>query len=294
MNVRNAPLTMLSRTMLFQRMSAFSRCCLLAATGAVAALAGCANTDLGAASAPAPMPVAQVSAAPIIVPPPTSVGAWQEMGYFLAPWMAGDAQVPVTGPSAPTRVAGLRREDGRWLAIVLVQTAPAINGPCPRPNDVHVSEFDKDVDGCLRMRNDADFDRWLEQQHSVLYHWLDERGWTSRPRGWVAYRVRDTGGRMIEAHALIDPNLLQPTTRNNLDFLAGGQSALHWVREFAVATRASSGGALKVPPFPYAPRAAVATVPGAQAPASAPAKAQRDPSPAPPRPPVQAPRRDRE
>ena len=187
-------------------------------------------------------------------------------------------------------VAGLRREDGRWLDIVLTQTAPAGGAPCPLPTSLHVVDTGTTADGCLRLRRDADFDRWQQQQHSVLYHWLDGRGWTSQPRAWVGYRVPADGGRAIETHALIDPSLIEPTTRNNTDFLAGGQPGQQWARELAAATRAAGGsGVLNVPPFPFAPQVAPPAPPAVVAPPP-PARATQ----VPPRPPVQAPRRDRE
>ena len=97
-------------------------------------------------------------------------------------------------------------------------------------------------------------------------------------------------GRAIEAHALIDPTLIEPTTRTNTDFLAGGQPGLQWARAFAGATRAASGGGvLNVPPFPFAPQVAPPAPPVVVAPPP-PTRATQ----LPPRPPVQAPRRDRE
>jgi hypothetical protein len=230
---------------------------LRAALGALAlavALAGCATGGLAnGAAAPG------AGAAPLIATPPASVGVWYELGHFLAPWMAGDAPVPVAGPSAPTRVMGLRRDDAsgnsHWLAIVIVQVAPG-NAPCPAPTGLGVADAGLGDGGCLRMRGNADFDHWLEQQHAVLYQWLDGRGWTSLPRAWVGYRA-NAGGSAIEAHALIDPALLEPATRNNVDFLAGGQPARQWAWQFAAATRAASGGGtLNVPPLPFAPQLA--------------------------------------
>lgn len=238
-----------------------------AVLSAAAALAGHAGGAL-AQTAPPPAAANAAGDAPRIAPAPTSVGVWQDLGYFLAPWLAGDAPVAVAGPSAPTRVAGLRRSDGHWLVIVLAQVAPAGGAPCPAPTGLHLS--DTDSGGCLRMRGDADFDHWLEQQHSALYQWLDERGWTSRPRAWVGYRVT-TGERTIETHALIDPTLLEPATRNNMEFLAGSQPAQHWARRFAAATRASGDGALAVPPFPFAPRVAPPPEPASAAEPAAPA-----------------------
>ena len=146
------------------------------------------------------------------------------------------------------------------------------------------------ADGCLRMRRDADFDRWLEQQHSVLQRWVDGRDWTSRPRTWIGYRVPAAGGRAIETHALLDPTLLEPTTRTNIDFLASGQPGLQWARELAAATRAAGSGVLNVPPFPLAPQVAPPAPPVIAAPPPPTARAAQ----LPPRPPVQAPRRDRE
>jgi|GEM_PF-1665309 len=258
----------------------------LAATALAAALSGCAS-DPGAA------PAAAGAAAPLIATPNASFGNWRDLGLFLAPWMAGDAPVPAAGPTTPTRVAGLQREDGRWLAIIVVQTAPPGSAPCPASTGLHVTQGS--ADGCLRMRRDADFDRWLEQQHSVLYRWLDERGFGARPRAWISYRA-PAGG--VEAHALLDPTLIEPTTRNNSDFLAGGQPGLDWARRFAAATTAASGGTLAVPAFPFAARIAAAdeaqpaasapaaprTGPQAQrpaAPASAPAAATPAPAPTP-------------
>ena len=137
-------------------------------------------------------------------------------------------------------------------------------------------------------------DGWLAQQNSVLYQWLDGRGWTSRPRAWASYRVPDAGGGALEAHALVNPQLLEPTTRNNIDFLAGGQPAQQWAYRFADATRAAAGGTLAVPPFPFGPRVAPAPESVVTAP-SAPAKAERvEPAAASPRPPAQAPRSDRQ
>lgn len=233
-----------------------------AALALAAALTGCAvHGPAGGASAPPPGMGAD--AVPLIAVPPSNVGAWRELGYFLAPWMAGDAPAPVAGPSVPTRVAGLRRDDGQWLAIVLVQTAPAGSAPCPAPTSLHVASSRLGDDDCLRMRGDADFDHWLEQQHSVLYHWLEGRGWGARPRGWIGYRAR-VGGSAVEVHVLADPALLEPATRNNSDFLAGGQSAQRWAQRLVAATRAAGGGTLNVPPFPFAPQIA----PPASAPAS--------------------------
>ena len=260
----------------------------LAAVSAAALLSGCAAPGMWASGAP--VGVASASAAPLIAVPPTSVGTWYDLGHVLAPWMAGDAPVPVSGPEAPTRVAGLRREDGRWLAIVIAQVAPSGGAPCPLPNSLHVVDTGSSADGCLRLRRDADFDRWLERQHSVLYQWLEGREWSSRPRAWVSYRLPAAGGgRAIETHALLNPVLLEPTTRNNDDFLAGGQPGLQWARAFAAATRASSGGVLNVPPFPFAPQVGLAAPPVVVAPPP-PVRATQVPS----RTPVQAPRRDRE
>ncbi|QTD45801.1 hypothetical protein [Ottowia testudinis] len=261
----------------------------LAVVAATAWLAGCAAPG-GASDRGSPAAVARSAAAPLIQVPPSSVGTWVDLGHVLAPWLAGDAPVPVSGPAAPTRIAGLQREDGRWLAIVIAQVAPSGGAPCPLPTSLHVVDSGTTADGCLRMRRDADFDRWLPQQHSVLYQWLEGRHWASRPRAWVGFRVPADSGRAIEAHALIDPALIEPVSRSNADFLAGGQPGVQWARAFAAATRAASaGGALNVPPFPFAPKVAPPAQPAVVAPP--PARATQVP---PPRPPVQAPRRDRE
>jgi hypothetical protein len=252
-----------------------------AAFGTVAlavALTGCV---IGGEPPNATRVAAATGAAPRIAVPPTSVGTWYELGNFLAPWMAGDAPVSVDGPSAPTRVAGLRREDGHWLAIVIVQTAPAGSAACPAPNGLHVAG-ETAGGGCLRMRGDVDFDGWLQQQHAVLHRWLDGRGWTSRPRAWIGYRVT-IGDRDIETHALVAPHLLESATRNNVEFLAGGQSARQWAQRLAAATRAAGGGMLSVPPFPFAPQA---PPPPEPLPAASPASSASaaDPAPAEPLP----------
>ena len=131
----------------------FTRGALALATLAGAALlAGCASPGTWSAKWPdrgSPAAVAGSAAAPLIQVPPTSVGTWFDLGHVLAPWMAGDAPVPVTGPAAPTRIAGLRREDGRWLAIVLTQTAPAGGAPCPLPTSLHVVDSGSCADWVL-------------------------------------------------------------------------------------------------------------------------------------------------
>lgn len=244
--------------------------------GAALLLAGCAAPPWAAPATGTPV-AARVDVAPAIMAPPTSVGTWYDLGHFLAPWMGGDAPVPVAGPSAPTRVAGLRREDGHWLAIVVAQVAPAGSAPCPLPNSLHVDEVGTNSPGCLRLRRDADFDQWLQREHSVLYQWLDERGWTSRPRAWVSQRV-PAGG--IETHALLDPSLIEPTTRNNQDFLEGGRPGLLWARQFAAATRAA-GHTLQVPPFPSAPEVAPPAPPVVVAPPPPTRATQLPPAPPP-------------
>lgn len=256
-----------------------------------AALVGCAAPGAGEpAAAPGPMP----AAAPQISVPPTSVGAWVDLGHLLAPWLGGDAQVPVDGVASPTRVAGLRREDGQWLAIVIAQAAPAGSLPCPQATSLSTDGGTNDP--CLRQRRDADFDRWLGKQHPVLYRWLEGRELGARPRAWVSYRASAAGA--IETHALVDPSLLEAVTRNNSDFLAAGMPGVQWARQFAVATRAAGSGTLVVPPFPYGPPTAAP----AQVPASAPAPVVQAPKEAiaepvqvaPSRPPAQKPRPDRE
>lgn len=261
-----------------------------AAVAAGALLGGCATSFTGQpVRALGPLP----TSAPQISVPPTSVGTWYDLGHYVAPWLAGDAVVAVSGDLAPTRVAGLRRDDGRWLAIVLAQTAPAGSAPCPQPTSLHVDGGAAPVDGCLRLRRDSDFDRWLQSQHSVLYHWLEGRGWTARPRAWVSYRVPAGSRGAIETHALVDPALIEPVTRNNVDFLSGGEPGLAWARAFAAATRAAADGSLlDVPAFPFAPRVAFAPPAAVVAPLPPTPSATQVPPPV--RAPIQAPRRDRE
>ena len=273
----------------FHRLS-LVRTALAGAGVAVAALlAGCAAPGWGVAVAADAD--AAAGAAPTIAVPPTSVGTWYDLGHLQAPWLAGDAPVPVSGAAAPTRAAGLRREDGRWLAIVLAQVAPVAGAPCPQPTSLHLAAAG---DGCLRLRRDADFDRWLERQHSVLQQWVDGRGWGARPRAWVGYRVpAAAGGRALETHVLLDPVLLEPSTRNNDDFLAAGQPGRAWARAFAAASRAAAGGdVLTLPPFPFAPQLAPPAPPAPPVVVAPPARATQV-TPA-PRPATPEPRRDRE
>ena len=264
----------------------------LSALALAGVLAGCA--------APGPMPrgeppptaagTAQGTQAPLITVPSASVGTWVDLGNFSAPGLAGDSPVPVTGPTAPTRVAGWRREDGRWLAIVVVQTAPSTGAQCPLAMQQEVVPGDNGH--CLRMRRDADFDGWLARQNSVLHAWLDNQGWTSLPRAWVAYRVPNEGGPALEAHALFDTALIEPVTRNPTDFLAAGAPGTQWARQFAAAVRAAgASGRLAVPQFPLGPRVGPAPAPAPVVTAPPPARAtQVTPPPAPP----PAPRVDRE
>ncbi len=261
----------------------------LGAVALAAVLAGCAapaSTPRGEGLTTA-AGTAQGTQAPLITVPQASLGTWVDLGHVSAPWLAGDSPVPVTGPNAPTRIAGWRREDGRWLAIVIVQTAPASGAQCPLA--MHQEVVPGSDGHCLRMRRDADFDGWLARQNSVLYQWLDSRGWTSRPRAWVAYRVPNEGGPALEAHALFDTALIEPVTRNPNDFLAAGAPGTQWARQFAAAARAAgASGRLAVPQFPLGPRVGQAPAPAPVVTAPAPARATQVTPPPP------APRIDRE
>jgi hypothetical protein len=66
-----------------------------------------------------------------------------------------------------------------------------------------------DAAGCLRMRRDADFDHWLQQQNPVLARWIDAHGWAARPRAWISDRATGSGD-AVEAVALVNPALLGP------------------------------------------------------------------------------------
>ncbi len=184
------------------------------------------------------------AAVPAICAPAASVGVWHDLGVGLAPWLAGDAPVPAA--EAPTRAAGLRRTDGRWLAIIVVQSAPSGSAACAAPSSLHVPTKGS---GCLRMRRDMDFDQYMQRQHAVLWQWLRRRNLEGLPRAWVAHREP---GALLEAHALIDPMLLEAVTRSNEDFLRAGQPGLDWAQRFATAVRAAAGGEqLCVPPLPF-------------------------------------------
>lgn len=262
-----------------------ARLALLVAAGAL--LAGCAVRApmAPAAEPPAASATPAQGAAPAISVPPASVGTWYDLGAHQAPWMAGDAPVPVDGANAPTRIAGLQREeDGRWMALVITQLSP-VAAPCPAPSTLTVLSPGRD--GCLRMRRNADFDGWLKNQNAVLWRWLDARGLTSTPREWIAYRAGN-----LEVHALVNPSLLEPQSRTNEEFLAGGQPGYLWAQQFAAAARAASG-VLTVPPFPFAPTLAAPLAPAASKPVvTAPTPTHTEQVR--PRPPVLAPRKDRE
>lgn len=266
------------------------RICALAASGMALALAGCATSMDGPSDAAQAAASPAQPAVPVILVPPSSTGTWVDLGQHLAPWLSGDAPVPMSGSTVPTRAVGLQRTDGRWLAVVVVQQAPHGQAPCTRPTSLRVTGSPSD--GCLRLRRDADFDHWLEQQHPALHHWIDARGWSTLPRAWVSERV-PAGGGTLQAHALMDPALIEPTTRNNAAFLAGGQPGLAWARQFAAATAASSAGAaLKLPPFPFAAPTAAPPAPVTTIAAPKPKQAIQVPQ-EPPRPPAAAPRPDR-
>lgn len=250
-----------------------------------ALIAGCAAPQPAAPSGAVAATSAE-GAAPRITVPAVSVGTWYDLGAENARWLAGDAPVPVNGATAPTRAVGLQRDDGRWLAIVVVQTAPSSLpvAVCPMPANELLVESATGGSDCLRLRRDADFDGWLAQQHGVLAQWLDARGLSARPRAWVAHRIAGGAAGVTEVHALLDPSLLEPATRNNIDFLAAGQPGFEWARQLAAANRATGSGVLAVPPFPYAPRLALPSPPARVTPLA--------PRPRPPGP-VLAPRRER-
>lgn len=225
----------------------------LAALLAAAALAGCAawnaappaeaEAAASAADTEAARAAAIAAAVPPISVPPASVGDWYDLGVGLAPWLAGDASVPAA--EAPTRAVGLRRADGQWLALVLVQHALSGSAPCAESTSLHVPGSD----GCLRMRRDMDFDHYLQRQHAVFWKWLRQRKLDGLPRAWVAQRVP---GALLEAHALIDPMLLEATTRTNEDFLNAGRPGQDWAQRFAAAVQEAAAGApLRVPPLPF-------------------------------------------
>ncbi len=228
------------------------------ALAAALALGACANAPLAAAPTANPAVAAapqEPVSAPSIEVPPSAIGRWYDLGAYDAPWLAGEGPAPASGASVPTRVAGLQRADGQWLALVLVQRVAGGGSTCPAAGRQDVA----DAAGCLRMRRDADFDHWLQQQNPVLARWIDARGWAARPRAWISDRATGSGD-AVEAVALVNPALLEPVTRNNYDFLVSGGTGQAWARQFARATQAAAaGGTLRVPPFPYsAPLAAPA------------------------------------
>lgn len=268
-----------------------------AATGlalaAALALGACAQAPL--ASAPAGSPAAaaapqEPASAPPIEVPPSAIGRWYDLGAYDAPWLDGEGPAPASGASVPTRVAGLQRADGQWLALVLVQRVPGGGSACPAAGRLDVAN----AAGCLRMRRDADFDHWLQQQNPVLERWIDARGWATRPRAWISSRATGSAD-AVEAVALVNPALLEPVTRNNYDFLVSGATGQAWARQFAHATQAAAGGgALRVPPFPYSAPLAEPAPPATPAVVTAPPAATAVQVNPPAAPPERAPRADRQ
>lgn len=219
---------------------------------------------------------------------PSSVGTWYDLGEHLTPWLSGDAPAAVAADTVPTRVAGLRRNDGYWLALVLVQQSRAAGTVCPPANSLHIAT--DHAGDCIRLRRDADYDGWLQQQHPVLTRWVQQHGWAATPRAWVASRIPDAS-QALEAHVLLDPALIEATTRTNTDFLEAGRPGFVWARQFAAAMRAvaDTGAALQLPPFPYAAQLASEPppVPAAPEPTQAEQVMPAPPAPAPVRPPRQ-------
>ena len=210
------------------------RLCLGLSLIAALAAAGCAHraashatpaTAQGSASSAA-------SAAPRITVYPASVGQWRDLGAENAPWLAGEMPVPVA--RAATRAVGLRDAEGRWLALVIVQAAPAQSAGCTALESLRVSggASGRASKNCLRMRRDALFDHYLERQNPALWAWLGQRGLTPPPAAWVAARVPD-GQQLLEVHALLEPSLLEAVTRSNDDFLNAGYAGVEWSRQLA-------------------------------------------------------------
>jgi|GEM_PF-1175136 len=316
--------------MMYQRASLAVVSALILSIVGVAGLSGRAEASTPTASAPeaatdasgatdaaaaedAPANPAPANPVPVITVPPASTGVWYDLGTYQAPWLSGDGPVPVTGANAPTRVVGWRRQAANsadsgdsgsnaddWLAIVIVQIAPGASAPCAeQTNILNVTDSGP---GCLRLRRNADFDGWMQVAQPVLYRWVDEHGWNSRPRAWVAYRIPSANGGALEVHALIAPSLIEPVTRNTTDFITSGVPGQQWARQLAAAARetadASNNGTLVVPPFPFAPAPRAepeAALPDVMptttsSPASAPAEAEQVTAPAA----APAPRQDRE
>lgn len=263
------------------------RLCLGLSLIAALAAAGCAHR---AASHVTPATAqGSASAAPRITVYPASVGQWRDLGAENAPWLAGEMPVPVA--RAATRAVGLRDAEGRWLALVIVQAAPAQSAGCTALESLRVSggASGRASKNCLRMRRDALFDHYLERQNPALWAWLGQRGLTPPPAAWVAARVPD-GQQLLEVHALLEPSLLEAVTRSNDDFLNAGHAGVEWSRQLARAAQAAAAsGALAVPPFPYAPAPRVTEPapppaeparPAPEADAQAPAK-KEEPAPEP-------------
>lgn len=223
---------------------------LLVLAAGLTVLTACGTPGLQSPATQTPDAVQARQAVPVILVPATSMGRWYDLGVELAPWLGGFGPVPSSSGQAPTRVVGLQNDDGRWLAVVVVQPARDGQVTCPDANGLRI-DGGEHADRCLQLRRDADFDHWLEQQHPVLFQWLADHDWSSRPRAWVGYR--SSGGPSgLEVNVLLDPWLLEPVTRNTVDFLAAGEPGRLWAQDLARGVEAGRAAAIKLPPFPFA------------------------------------------
>lgn len=192
-------------------------------------------------------------------------GAWEDLGA------SDEAMALLPEPDGrialQTRAVGLRGARQELLAVMRVQTnrtndwpeAVYWPGDCRPEKGVTVEDATRGsavrVD-CLRLKRRVSEPQWLEKSRPGFAHWLADRQLVlGAPHSYMSYRYASADGATVAVELLVDQRLLQPTTRNNQEFLAAGRPALQWGRDLAQAVRVSTAmmdGYLAIPPFPFA------------------------------------------
>lgn len=191
--------------------------------------------------------------------------AWVELG-------GGDEALDAVdkngAPTAlPTRVFGLRApgKDAPLLAVFVVQANRSgdvkdrhfgVNA-CPEERGVYVDDraakSPTRID-CLRFKRWADGYDWLAKSYPVVSAYLTRLQVAAlKPYGYLNFRYNTEAGAYVSVQVLVNRQLVQPSTRNNDDFLVSGQPALIWAQQVAQAARVSAAsldGALLLPAFP--------------------------------------------
>ena len=216
-------------------------------------------------------------------------GDWVDLG-------AGQEWLPATGrgPSSialQSRAVGLRGSQGEVQAVVLVlanvtsntATVTQWGQACADAKGMRVDDAAKGsperVD-CLRIKRRAAANDWLATSEPQVDQWLKANN-VPMPYNatLVSHQFGNRSGAYVAAYVFADSRLLEPTTRNNYEFLTAGVPAVSWSRELAQAVRVSTGmfdGRLNVPPFPLPQPVGAPAIPNSQDLAPAlPPKAQK-------------------